>query len=328
MARAQAFDLNALTPSLSGRSAGRYDWEQKQRTTVNDAVTVHLGDIATPLAEFLRQSESVVGCVAWITSSRLMDELVGKPVQLIVNKEWALRSTDMKPSAVRNRENLARLTGGLYRSDFPAPLSQVPGATNEPMDAVRCVGHSPRGRTPNNPLMHHKFVVRLVDGAPVAVWTGSFNFSVNAVSSIENAIEIKDPVIAAAYLAEWARVAAVSEPLEFVAGKASPSWAKRRPSAVVESAEPPTRRRAPRKAPVRKAPATTVSKTRARTATATAKAAKPTASKKTAPKKAAPSGKPASAAPKARRTAAVTSPPPAAPKRRSRTASAQPKTPR
>lgn len=249
MARAQAFDLNALTPSVSGRAASDYDWSHRSRGAVSGVVRAHLGDIATPLARFLADSESVVGCVAWITSPRLMDQLVGKPVSLIVNKEWALRQGDMSPSAVRNRENLARLSGGLYRSDFPAPLNQIRGATNEPIDAVRCVGHNLRGRQANNPLMHHKFAVRLSDGNPVAVWTGSFNFSVNAESSLENAIEIHDPAIAAAYLAEWARVAAVSEPLDFAAGKAAPSWGPRKPptapaTATATAAAPAPRRRA------------------------------------------------------------------------------------
>ncbi|QNE48680.1 hypothetical protein F1C58_16615 (plasmid) [Glaciihabitans sp. INWT7] len=250
MARLQAFDLNALTAAAPKPG---YDWSKRSRGARSGTVTVHLGDIATPLAQFLRDSESVVGCVAWITSTRLMDELVGKPVSLIVNKEWALRDGDKKPASVRIRANLARLTGGLRRQDFPAPLKSMAGASDE-IDPVRCVGHSPRARTANNPLLHHKFVVRLAAGKPVAVWTGSFNFTVNAESSLENAISIEDPTIAAAYLAEWARVAAVSEPLNFKAGAAAPSWGPRRaaPAAPVATAAPAS---AKKKRPARVAPA-------------------------------------------------------------------------
>jgi len=73
--------------------------------------------------------------------------------------------------------------------------------------------------------MHSKFIIRVNRGRPVAVWTGSFNFTVNAsASNIENAVEIHDPVIAGAYLDEFARIAATSEPLNFTAGKADPTW--------------------------------------------------------------------------------------------------------
>lgn len=252
MARLAAFDLNALTSSPRGK--GGYDWSVRDRGVKSGKVIAHLGDIASPLTKFLDESESIVGCVAWITSPRFVDALLGKPVSLIVNKEWALRDSDTKPASVRNRANLARLTGGLRRRDFPAPLCEAAGASGDDISAVRCVGHSPRARTANNPLMHHKFVVRLRAGQPVAVWTGSFNFTVNAESSLENAIEVHDPVIAAAYLAEWARVAAVSESLNFVAGKAAPSWSagQARVAATSSPASPAATPRSPTRVTAKK----------------------------------------------------------------------------
>ena len=257
MARLAAFDLNALRAPAAAKSS--FDWSRQDRGATNGVVHAHLGDIATPLERFLADAESVVGCVAWITSPRLVGALVGKPVSIIVNKEWALRDSDMKAPSVRQRANLARLSGGLSRRDFPAPLSSGVTAANERLDAVRCVGHSPRGRTANNPLMHHKFVVALRAGKPVAVWTGSFNFTVNAESSLENALEVHDPVIAAAYLAEFARVAAVSEPLNFVGGAAAPSWgAGKKAPAVASKAK-----RARKKASA--SPTTAAAKTRLRT---------------------------------------------------------------
>ncbi|WAC50559.1 hypothetical protein [Frigoribacterium sp. SL97] len=246
MPRLPAFDLNSLTSPTPARSS--YDWTRRRRGASSGATTAHLGDIAGPLSEFLRGSEAVVGCVAWVTSTRLVDALVGRPVSLVLTKEWHLRSIDTKASSVRSRANLARLTGGLRRGDFPAPLSDIAG--HDDIEPVRVAGHIPRARTANSPLMHHKFVVRLEGGQPVAVWTGSFNFTVNAESSFENAVEIHDPVIAAAFLAEWARVATVSEPLDFAGGKAAPSWGARRPAAV---AKPVARAR--KKAPAAQKPA-------------------------------------------------------------------------
>ena len=230
------FDLNALMPASPGPRKA-FDWSATSRTTVSGSVTVHLGDVATPLAAFLHDSESVVGCVAWITSTRLVDELLGKPVSFIVNKEFSLRKTDTKPAATRNQANLARLTGGLRRRDFAAPLNH-PAADNDVIDPVRCSGQTPSAKYGNSPLLHHKFVVRLSAGKPVAVWTGSFNFTRGAESNFETAIEVNDPAIAAAYLAEWERVAAVSEPLEFLAGKAAPNWGGKRRTAA--AAKPPS----------------------------------------------------------------------------------------
>lgn len=50
---------------------------------------------------------------------------------------------------------------------------------------------------------------------PYAVWTGSFNFSAMASSSLENALYIEDDAIAAQYYKEWEYVFALSEPLDW-----------------------------------------------------------------------------------------------------------------
>ena len=246
MARLTVIDLNKLKPSKTPSGKGAFDWDKQDRGVTSGKTTTHFGDIATPLEQFLAGSEAIVGCVAWITSQRLVDALAGVPVALIVNKEFELRTSDAKPEPSRQRANLDRLTGGLKRSSFPAPLNQVSGAPDEAIDPVRCVGHVTRGRGTNSPLMHHKFVVRLTGGKPTAVWTGSFNFTHNAETSLENAVEIHDPAIARAYLAEWARVAALSEPLDFVAGKADPSWKapKARKATPARSVARPAKRRA------------------------------------------------------------------------------------
>jgi phosphatidylserine/phosphatidylglycerophosphate/cardiolipin synthase-like enzyme len=90
--------------------------------------------------------------------------------------------------------------------------------------------------------MHHKFLVvggvadadcpdedRTATGwepvfEPAAVWTGSFNFTNNGGDSIENAVIIHDPVIATAYLNEWAQVFALSEPLDWESEYIAPEW--------------------------------------------------------------------------------------------------------
>lgn len=60
--------------------------------------------------------------------------------------------------------------------------------------------------------------------APQAVWTGSFNFTYNAALSLENAVEIRIPEIAQAYLQEFCSVAAFSEPLDWTEEWCAPEW--------------------------------------------------------------------------------------------------------
>lgn len=189
-----------------------------------------------------------------------------------------LRSSDTSNIAVRQRQRLARLTGGIRAATLPAPLGEV-APVGMILEAVRCTGHSPRVRAKNSPLMHHKFVVRLQAGKPVAVWTGSFNFTANASSSLENAVEIHDSAVAEAYLNEFARVAAISEPMEFLLGKSDPNWsAKPRKSEDIERTPKPgqgtVKKATPRKRATAKKTATTA---RAATAKKTTTARKPTA---------------------------------------------------
>ncbi|WP_159600075.1 phospholipase D-like domain-containing protein [Agromyces humi] len=252
--------LHDLRPAPSARKKGGYDWDQLDRGAQSGKVTVHFGDVATELERFIRDSPAIVGCVAWVTSTRLVEALAGRPVSLVVNKEWSLRTTDTKPASARHRATLSKLKGGLRRSDFPAPLRDIAGSPDE-IEPVRAVGFAVRGYS-TVPLMHHKFIVRLEEGKPTAAWTGSFNFTVAAERSLETGLEIHDPKVAAAFLAEWARTLTLSEPMEFEAGKAQPDWKTPTPRAErttprkpkQETKKQPSKKPAPRKpnAPVRR----------------------------------------------------------------------------
>jgi hypothetical protein len=202
------------------------------------AVTAHFGDLTGPLVEFIRGSGAIVGCVAWLTSAPILDALadVGDTA-IVVQKEDFLRpdlgDTGTWKAGLRARYD--RLTCGIDRFSMPLPLSTMSICTDPAVGAIRCAGHHNTTSHQTNPRMHHKFLVRCVfdmgDGhygpdnfVPEAVWTGSFNFSANAGQSFENAVEIHDPQIAAAYLQEFARVAAISEPLDWESDWAAPAW--------------------------------------------------------------------------------------------------------
>lgn len=59
---------------------------------------------------------------------------------------------------------------------------------------------------------------------PYAAWTGWFNFTLNAASSLENAVVLREPTLVNAYYREWAQVLAVSEPLDWTAEWVEPDW--------------------------------------------------------------------------------------------------------
>ena len=282
----EQYDLNSISPLAKGQST--FDWALRRRDTTVGATTVHFGDLLPALVEFIEGSDAIVGCVAWVTSADVVDALSLRPVSLIVNKEPALRTTG-KASAGRQRETLARLVGGLRRRDFPAPLSEMFRNVNDFIDPVRVTGHT-GARAANSPLMHHKFAVRLTNGQPTAVWAGSFNWTKNASSSIENAVEIHDTEVAAIYLAEYARVAALSEPMNYTSPRPKPQWhIGTTQEAATRTAAAPTRRAAPaakppaaRKPAVRKPAAKKPTTRRKPTASAPSTVRRPPVAKKPA----------------------------------------------
>ncbi|MGL5823679.1 MAG: hypothetical protein ACRCYU_02285 [Nocardioides sp.] len=192
---------------------------QRSTRTGRGTATARFGELHDPLVEFILDSEVIVGCVAWITEPSILEALSDRPVALVVQKENWWKKTDGR--GVRLAGRYTKLTGGLPASQFPVPLAARGGAVLPP---IACAGHA--GAT-MAPLMHHKFVVRCSRAkgklVPLAVWTGSFNFSANANESFENALEVHDPTIAAAYLAEFATVASVSESMNWTRRAATPA---------------------------------------------------------------------------------------------------------
>lgn len=201
-----SIDLNSLRP----KDAGTFGWDEVVRSTRAGQVTVHFGDVLGAAEAFISGSDAVVGCVAWVKSHRVIAALAARPVALVVNKEYGLRI-----QGHRDREPLLQLTGGIPANVLPAPAKR-----RGRLEPVRCAGFTARGKFVS--LMHHKFLVRLTDGEPTAVWTGSINLTNGAARNLENGVEIRNRTIAAAYLAEFARVWAISEPLLFAAGPPKP----------------------------------------------------------------------------------------------------------
>jgi hypothetical protein len=230
-------DLQAIRPTGFNTATDKVFWAQRCRTTVSGNVTVHCGDLSGPILDFITGATSVVGCVAWLTSKPLLEALAQVPeVAVLVQKERNLREGDDAWS-VELRRRYAALGTGPMRRTFPGPLAETDGPAR--IEPVRCVGYLNSGANANAPRLHHKFLVAGetvgTRWVPQRVWTGSFNFSANAGNSAENAVVIDDPVVAAAYLDEFSRMAAISEPLAWASRMSKPAL-RRRAGAVKAAA--------------------------------------------------------------------------------------------
>lgn len=194
---------------------------QRSTSTPRGTATAHFGELHGPLLSFLAGSPVIVGCVAWVTHRQILETLAQRPVALVIQKEDWWKKADARGEALARR--YGALTGDIPARALPAPLSRRSKSVLAP---IACIGYAGTkgGAGGFTPLMHHKFVVRCQVGAdgrlePLAVWTGSLNFTGNANDGFENAVEIHDPAIAGAYLEEFALVASVSEPISWRYGK-------------------------------------------------------------------------------------------------------------
>ena len=180
----------------------------------------------------------VIGCVAWLTNDAALKALATRRrVSVLVNKEDFLRPDSGNMSEQRVKKLYSAIPG-IDRAEFGAHYNC---ASDPDTDAVRCVGvHGRKDR--NTPRMHHKFLVfceatpkqwypeyprpidYLDDITPQVVWTGSFNITYNACHSLENAIIIRDSIIAAAYFNEWYTLLGLSEPLDWESPYVAPEY--------------------------------------------------------------------------------------------------------
>lgn len=82
---------------------------------------------------------------------------------------------------------------------------KLPGKPNrERVMAAGLSGISVERTQPKSAISHNKFIVKIRDGHPVAVWTGGTNFSRGGIFGHSNVAHlIEDPVIVAKYLEYW-----------------------------------------------------------------------------------------------------------------------------
>jgi len=153
-------------------------------------VTCFFQNLEAELLQVIQSADALVGCVAWLTNSTILTALAEKPVSIVVQNESFL-----SPGNKCTRRDVRTLYKRL-QNDFK-------------IDPIRVNGKKKRGI---KPLMHHKFLISLTQCPetfqykPQAVWTGSFNLTKNSTLSMENAVLIRDPVLAQSYYTEWEQV--------------------------------------------------------------------------------------------------------------------------
>ena len=197
-----------------------------------------------------------VGSVAWLTEFHVLDALATLATAIVVQKEDFLRrdhGPDVNPEtwkailhekydAIAESDEKHHL---FRRQNMPDPLGGMSLFAHQRISGVRCFGNRNRrdGKQSRTPLMHHKYIVfadfslepepdhegdEVLRGTirwdPRFVWTGSCNLSNMAGRSRENAVIIREPRIARAYLNEWADLMSVSEPLDWDSEWVDPQW--------------------------------------------------------------------------------------------------------
>ena len=227
-------DLNRATIDHDGSYRPISDMAYRRVPHTVGNITVVFADHARLLCDEIGKSQVVIGCVAWLTNNDVLNALQGREVGIIVQKEDWLRPDSADWSRQKQRYQYVLLTGIKDKFAFGGGYNYC-GAPD--MDAIMCCGILGTQQQ-MAARMHHKFLVfghyvtteELVPGGneygepdtiemttfhPQAVWTGSFNITHNATQSLENALLIRDPAIAALYTIEWLTVLGLSEPLDW-----------------------------------------------------------------------------------------------------------------
>lgn len=208
-------------------------------------VAVLTGNLERALTDWMSNAEFVFCCFAWLTNYRVLDALASLEhgCQVVVQKEDFLRpDSDHAPHSYATlRRKYEKLRCGFSRGYLPSIASDLSTCSGDDVEAVRCAGVANTDRRRASPRMHHKFAVACtctvseyqdsfgndllaVEFHPYSVWTGSFNPTSNGTRSRENAVVIESCCAANYYINEWAKVFAVSEPLDWSSEWSSPEW--------------------------------------------------------------------------------------------------------
>lgn len=202
-----------------------------------EVVFKNLGATMITHLDMTIRGDFVFAAIAWLTSKHILEALSraverGVHVFVIVQKEkWLRRGRSQTEFHKKLRDrydalgshSVPELVEPLLSKFYnPGPKWKFDSSKQQQIAAVRCLGDEVTSEF-NARRMHNKFVVFGRPGGKgeprvmaTKVWTGSYNFSASAELSLENAVCIRNPELAAAYAREFVGIFLNSEPLDWI----------------------------------------------------------------------------------------------------------------
>lgn len=177
--------------------------------------------IEETIVSLIRKSDFVVGCVAWLTNTAILEVLSQcRGCQFVVQTEDWLRPDSGDYTLARQRELIRALPA---LDNYSLPITPSLCALFD-VDPIRLSG-VPKNNLRNQPRMHHKFAIfgnyitQPTEQSPWhicyhTVFTGSFNWTRNATMSLENGVILKGSEILDAYCWEYFQVLLASRKIE------------------------------------------------------------------------------------------------------------------
>lgn len=178
---------------------------------------VYFRNLEDALVREIERNDIVLGCVAWVTSPKVLEALAGRTTCLIVDRKVPRMTKELKELYKLIQWNdktkiYEMLKNGHGWMDYfcysnggkPLPYS-IYGDWNFEAGMYYVDGGRYR-------FMHHKFLLMLRERGicdcgktlyQPTVWTGSYNFTKNAKTGLENAVVIRNNGIGASYLCEF-----------------------------------------------------------------------------------------------------------------------------
>ena len=175
-------ELHSLMSHRESKSMLNQRVHHQTATSFGGEVYVRFDNIEEYIVSCIRESDQVVGCVAWLRSPAVIKALSAKRCNIAVTNDCRLPSY----SAMR-------------------PFLENYGS------AVRKVG---KARGKYRDLMHNKFLVFLKNKKPEFVITGSFNLTAHSRNNLENVVCIRNRECADMYMKEAISILNISRPIK------------------------------------------------------------------------------------------------------------------
>lgn len=155
---------------------------------------------------FQNRGPSAVGDPAFRWLSRGLEEAMLDFIGQADSSRWGLRVASYQFTHLPVLEALRQvhLNDADVRIVYDARDAEVAERNREAVEEARIKGLCTERTEDPNKIAHNKFIVLLRDDEPVAVWTGSTNFTVGGIFGHSNVGHVvRDVKVARAYLSYW-----------------------------------------------------------------------------------------------------------------------------